>query len=81
MSEKFSPEYQCLIRTLISARKSQGLSQTAFATKLGKLQTFVSKFENKERRLDMVEYVKLCRALGVNPAQALRDAGLITEDE
>ena len=42
------------------------MTQTMLATKLHKPQSFVSKFENAERRLDVLEFLRICRLLGVD---------------
>jgi transcriptional regulator with XRE-family HTH domain len=64
--------YQRLLELLVDARKSRRLSQTALAEKLGRLQTFVSKYERGERRLDVVEFLDVARALGIDPLKLLR---------
>ncbi len=66
-----SKEYDALISWLIAARKRKGLSQRALAKKLGVQPSFVAKTELKERRLDVVEFVRICRALGQDPSRGL----------
>jgi hypothetical protein len=34
-------------------------------------QSFVSKYESGERQLDVLEFVGVCKALGIHPAQVL----------
>lgn len=60
------PRYRRLIDALASARRDAGLTQTQLATRLGKRQQFVSKYESGERRLDVVEFVDVGRALGLD---------------
>ena len=43
------------------------LTQHGLATRLGKPQSYVSKAENRERRLDVIEFVTITRALGADP--------------
>jgi transcriptional regulator with XRE-family HTH domain len=50
---------------LAIARERQGLTQAELASRLGKPQSFVSKYESGERRLDVMEFVFVCDALGV----------------
>lgn len=57
------PRYRSLIASLAEARRSAGLSQTELANKLGQRQQFVSKYESGERRLDVIEFVDVARAL------------------
>ena len=63
-----SPSYETAINMLIEARKQAGLSQRELADRLGKPRSFVSKLESRERRLDIVEFVALTRALGLDTA-------------
>jgi transcriptional regulator with XRE-family HTH domain len=53
---------------LIKARKKAGLTQAAVAARLERPQSFVSKYEGGERRLDVVEFLEVARAVGFNPA-------------
>jgi len=64
--------YRRLRELLIEARTSRDLSQTALAEKLGRVQTFVSKYERGERRLDLIEFLEVTRVLGVDPHQVMR---------
>ncbi|MEG8018527.1 helix-turn-helix transcriptional regulator [Sphingomonas sp. LR55] len=57
-----------MIALLVDARRAASLSQNALATKLRRHQQFVSRYETGERRLDVVEYVDIARALGIDPA-------------
>jgi len=59
--------YRALIDLLVVARKDQGLSQSALATKLNRHQQFVSRYETGERRLDVIEFVDVARTLGCQP--------------
>ena len=57
---------------LIAKRKAARLTQSAVAGKLSKHQSFVAKYENGERRLDVVEFVEVAEAIGFDPAAFLR---------
>jgi len=50
-----------------------GVRQQAFAKKLGKTQSFIAKYEGGERRLDLIEFIAVARALGADPVKLLRD--------
>jgi transcriptional regulator with XRE-family HTH domain len=66
---KFSTQhghYRALLRKI---REEAGLTQTALAEKLGRPQTFVSKAELGERRMDYLETVEFCRACHVTISQ------------
>ena len=59
----YSKRHEILIGCLVEARKTAGLTQQALADQLGKPQSFVAKYENGERRLDVVEFVEIADAL------------------
>jgi transcriptional regulator with XRE-family HTH domain len=67
-----SPEYARLIAILVAARHSSGIRQQVLAKKLGKPQSFVAKFEGGERRIDLIEFIAIARALGVDPVGLFR---------
>ncbi|MGO4513192.1 helix-turn-helix domain-containing protein [Bradyrhizobium sp. 2TAF36] len=58
---------------MIAARKDAGLTQSALARRLRKPQSFVAKYEGGERRLDVVEFVAVVRAIGRDPVKLLQD--------
>lgn len=64
--------YQAFLALLRSLRVEGGVTQTELGSRLGNTQTFVSKVERGERRLDVVEFVEWCEALGVLPEATLR---------
>lgn len=70
-----SAAYDAAISVVIQARRSRGLSQRALAEALGKPRSFVSKVENKERRLDFVEFVVVAQALGLSPGGLMQSVG------
>ena len=57
---------------LIDVRKKAGLSQAEVAKRLAKPQSFVSKFERGERRLDVIEFKSVAQALGFDALRLLR---------
>ena len=68
-----SAEYTRLIALLVAARHAAGVRQQALAKKLGKPQSFIAKYEGGERRLDLIEFVAIARALGADPVKLFRD--------
>lgn len=56
--------YQRFRARLVQARKDAGLTQVEVARRLGKPQSFVSKIESGERRLDFVELRVLAQIYG-----------------
>lgn len=65
--------YASLLAVLINARRDRGLTQQMVADRLQKPQSYVAKIEGGERRLDIVEFVALTRALGIDPSAMFAD--------
>ncbi|MGI8750962.1 MAG: helix-turn-helix domain-containing protein [Acidimicrobiales bacterium] len=61
-----SPEQERLIGLLRRMRKDAGLRQKDLSARLGRPQSFVSKYETGERQLDFVEVAYICHVLGRN---------------
>jgi transcriptional regulator with XRE-family HTH domain len=61
------PAYTKLGKYLASTREAGGMSQAQLAQKLGRVQSVVAKTETGRRRLDVVEFIELAKALGVSP--------------
>lgn len=66
----YHDDYQQLLAVLKALRREVGMTQVELGLRLGNTQTFVSKIERGERRLDVSEFVDVCEALGVKPLQA-----------
>ena len=73
MKSVFTGEYELFLRRLIEARQAAGLTQQDMATRLNRLQSFVSKYERGERRLDVVEFVAICRVLDIDSCTIVRE--------
>ena len=67
-----SAEQQLLRELLIAARDKAGLTQQKLAGRLGKPQSFVAKYEGGERRLDVIEFILIARAMNADPVRILR---------
>ncbi len=61
--------YKTFRALLRSSRQDAGLTQEDVAGALGVHQSYVSKYENGERRLDVVELLAVCSAIGVPPTK------------
>jgi len=61
-----TPQYAKYVAVLIDARNRVGITQHQLAKRLGKPQSFVSKYERSERRLDVPEFIAVAKAIGVN---------------
>lgn len=62
-------QLQALLRQV---RADAGLTQTDVAQRLGRPQSFVSKYESGERRLDILELREVCRAIGMPLPEFIR---------
>ena len=56
-------------RGLADARERAGLTQQQLAKKLGKPQSFISSYERGQRRVDVLEFVRIAQAIRVDPAK------------
>lgn len=72
MASVYSEPYRLLLAELIATRKSTEMTQAQLGEMLGRPQSFVSKFESGERRLDVVEFLAVCRALSADPYKIMR---------
>lgn len=61
-----------LAKTVVDLRKAAGMNQRELAAALGREQNFVARIETGQRRLDLVEWIQLLRAVGVNPDSEIR---------
>lgn len=64
---QFSAAYRTFIDVLTAARKEAGLTQTELAERIGRKQGHISIIETGVRRLDLVEFCALAKAMGVDP--------------
>ncbi|GAB4590769.1 helix-turn-helix transcriptional regulator [Edwardsiella tarda] len=71
MSSIYSYEYQSIIKTLKARRIELKITQAQLAQELGKPQSFVSKIESGERRLDIIEFVHIARQLSLDLNEVL----------
>ncbi len=62
---------------LIEARTGAGVTQVELAARLGRPQPFISFVERGERRVDVIEFYAIMKALNVDPEKAFGD--LITK--
>ena len=61
MNSLHAKEYRDLIEKLIQARKEAGLTQVEVAEALSRPQSFISKVENFQRRIDIFELKELLK--------------------
>ena len=63
----FDGAHAQLIEILMAARRRSGLTQAEVAAKVSKDQTFISLIERSQRRVDVLEFIALARAMGEDP--------------
>lgn len=66
-------EHRRLCLLLRQYRQNAGLRQTDVAARLGVHQSFVSKYEAGERRLDLIELAQVCDSLSIDLIEFVRD--------
>ena len=66
----FSAAYALFLAELVATRRAKGVSQVELAARLGATQQLVSRIERGDRRVDVVEYYAILRALGSDPGEA-----------
>ena len=69
----YTSRYERFKELLVAARRDAGLTQVQLAKKLRRPQSYVSKYERGERRLDVVEFLDVARAIDVDPIEFLRE--------
>ncbi len=65
----FTAKYERFRLLLVEARQTAQLTQIELAKKLARPQSYVSKYERGERRLDVVEFLDVAQALNVDPLE------------
>jgi transcriptional regulator with XRE-family HTH domain len=64
--------YTRFLELLITARKDADVTQDEVARRLNRPQSFVSKYENGERRVDIIEFIEIAEAIGFDPIAFIR---------
>lgn len=62
----FSKGYTTFLRHLRAAREEADITQDELAARLRKTQSFISKCERGERRIDVIELRSFCKAMKVS---------------
>jgi transcriptional regulator with XRE-family HTH domain len=65
----FTDAYSTMLDVLVAARKKAGVTQDELADRLGKPQPFVSKVERGVRRIDVIEFAAIAKALDLDPTK------------
>ena len=64
------PANKQLIKLLTEIRAEKRMVQTELAARLGKPASYVAKVELGDRRIDVIEFIEYCQALGISPRTA-----------
>ncbi len=70
----FEQGYVEIIQRLIARRIELGLNQSEVGHRYGEDQSFISRVERRQRRIDVWEFVRFCRALQLDPGETLSRA-------
>jgi transcriptional regulator with XRE-family HTH domain len=65
----FGGDHQHLVEVLTEARKSAGLTQVELSQRIGRDQTFISLIERGQRRVDVIEFIGMAKAMGLEPVE------------
>lgn len=66
-----SPGHLALMAALKQARLDAGLTQTELADRLKRPQSFVAKYENGERKVEVVEFVQIVKEIGCDGCEII----------
>ena len=66
----YTKAHQMLVTTLAQMRREAGLHQADLAQKIGKDQSYISNIERGQRRVDVIEFYAILKAMGIDPVKA-----------
>lgn len=76
----FSQDYDIFLALLRTFRRSANLTQQEVAERLGQTQSFISKCERGERRIDIIELSHFCQAIGIPLNDFIEQLNKATEE-
>ena len=65
-------DYKAAGAILAGVREKSGIGQKELAANLAKPQSFVSNYENGQRRIDLLEFIRIMDALRADPIEVFR---------
>ena len=77
MKSIYSQSYRTLLARIVIARKEGGITQAELAEKLVRPQSFVSKIESGERRIDVVEFLQIADLRCLDPCAVIQEIRMI----
>lgn len=63
----FTAAADALAAAVAELRSRAGMSQRELADAVGREQSFIGRIETGQRRVDLVEWIQICRAVGADP--------------
>lgn len=73
LSSVHSSKYGRFLKLMIGARLKAGFTQQQLARKLNKPQSYISKYESGERRLDLIEFLEIANHLKIDQCQFIKE--------
>ena len=70
--DRYDTEYLKILQYLVETRVMRGMLQEDVATSMGTNQSRVSRLESGEIRLDILDYVRYCAAVDLDPGDPLK---------
>lgn len=67
-----SERHKTLVKLLIAKRERANMTQADLAEKLGEYQSFVARLESGQRRIDVIEFLRLAEVMAFDPARAVK---------
>ena len=72
--------HDALVAFLVRMRKQAGFTQVQLAARMKVYQSFIARVESGERRVDVIEFIKLSEVLDFDPSAAVADFAKIDKD-
>ena len=73
MVRQLNDNTKFFLKLILNARKRKGFTQKKLADILKKNQSYISKYENGDRRLDVIEFLDVAHAMNINPVEIISD--------
>jgi transcriptional regulator with XRE-family HTH domain len=75
----YTLQHMLLLQRLKEAREAMGMTQAVVARRMSKPQSFVAKYEAGERRLDVIELIKLAELLQINTVDLIDELSTLEQ--
>jgi transcriptional regulator with XRE-family HTH domain len=68
---QFTAAHDSLVEAVVAMRKAAGLTQRQLAKAVGREHNYVARVETRQRRIDLIELIRLCEACGRDPRREI----------